>query len=116
MAHLRDLVVDNHLPDYDISMDAGQVTFHRREGRPQELVKPPAPIPTVTAVEPEPKKRGIMISSSAIERLYELAPGWDKYALEQMYISWAEDKEPAHNEDARFFGWVKSYTKGKASP
>ena len=43
-----------------------------------------------------------MVSSAAIERLYEFAPGWDKYALENMYIAWAKDKEPARNEDARF--------------
>ena len=61
-------------------------------------------------------ERRIMILSKAIEQLYESAPGWDKYALEQLYVAWAKDKEPAHNEDARFIGWVKTYTKGKPSP
>jgi hypothetical protein len=116
VAHLRDLVGSNHLPDYGVTMEAGQVIFHRRDGKPPEFTKPPAPVPVVTAVEPEPQKRGIFLSSSAVERLYELAPGWDKYMLEKMYCAWAADKERAHNEDARFFGWVRSYTKGKAAP
>ena len=116
MAHLRDLVTSNHLPDYDVAMEAGQMVFHRREGKPREFTKPPAPVPVVTAVEAGPQRRGIFLSSAAIERLVDLAPGWDKYMLERMYSEWASAKERAHNEDARFFGWVKSYTKGKASP
>ena len=116
VAHLRELVASNPLPDYGVSMDVGQVVFHRREGKPPELVKPPAPAPVVTAVEAEPRKRGILISSSAMERLPEIAPGWDKYMLERLYCEWAADKETAHSEDARFFGWVKSYTKSKAAP
>jgi hypothetical protein len=39
-----------------------------------------------------------------------------KHMLEAMYIAWAKAKDPAHNEDARFLTWVKSYTKGKPSP
>ena len=116
VAHLRELVASNPLPDYHVSLEAGQVVFHRREGKPTELVKPPAPVPVVTAVEPEPKKRGIFISSSAFEHLYDIAPGWDKYMLERQYCEWAANLEPAHNEDARFFKWVSSYTKGKACP
>jgi hypothetical protein len=116
VAHLRELVASNPLPDYGVTMDAGQVVFHRREGKPPELVKPPAPVPVAMAVEPEAKKPGIFISSSALERLYEIVPGWDKYMLERLYCEWAADKERARNEDSRFFGWVKSYTKGKASP
>jgi hypothetical protein len=112
---LRELVASDPLPDYGVSMDAGQVLFHRREGKPPELVKPPAPVPVVTAVEPEAKKRGIFISTSAFERLHEIAPGWDKYMLERLYCEWAAGIEPAHNEDSRFFGWVKSYTKNKAA-
>jgi hypothetical protein len=61
-------------------------------------------------------ERRIMISTHAIEQLYEIAPGWDKYMLENLYIAWAKDKEAARNEDARFLGWVKSYTKSKPNP
>ena len=116
VAHLRELVASNTLPDYDVALDLGHVVFHRREGRALQFVKPPAPVPVVTAVAGEPRKRGILVSSSAMERLYDIVPGWDKHMLESMYCAWAADKEPAHNEDARFFGWVKSFTKGKPSP
>ena len=63
-----------------------------------------------------PGERRIMVSSKAIEQLYEFAAGWDKYMLEHAHIEWAKGKEPAHNEDARFLSWVKSYTKEKAEP
>jgi len=115
-AHLRELVTGNSLPDYDIAMDAGQVIFTRRDGRPIELIKPPALIPVPVPVSSEPRQKDIFISSSAIERLYELAPGWDKYMLEKLYCAWAAGKDQAHNEDARFFGWVKSFTRGKPAP
>ena len=52
----------------------------------------------------------------AIDQLYDFAPGWDKYMLVAAYIEWAKDKDAARNEDARFIGWAKSYTKGKAVP
>jgi hypothetical protein len=56
----------------------------------------------------------IFISSDAIERARVVAPGFDVYWLENTYIAWAKNLgEPAHNEDARFLAWVKSFTKGK---
>ena len=45
-----------------------------------------------------------------------MAPRWDKHMLEGLYVEWAKTKDPARNEDARFLGWVRSYTKGKAAP
>jgi hypothetical protein len=56
---------------------------------------------------------------AAVSKLAELvnaaAPlGYDKYWLENQYIAWARNlEEPARNEDARFSGWVRSFTKGK---
>ena len=61
-------------------------------------------------------ERPIMVSSQAMERLYEIAPCWDKHFLENLYIAWAKEKEPARNEDARFLNWVGSYTKSKPAP
>ena len=113
VAHLRNLVRSNHLPDYGVTMEAGQVVFHKRDGNPMEFTKPPAPVPVVTAVEATPQEHRIVISASALERVKEFAPRWDKYMLERLYCAWAATKDRAHNEDARFFGWAKSYTKGK---
>ena len=116
-AHMRSMVQSNHLPDYALTLEEDQVVFWRRgEGananRPSSAALAPVVAPTP---DPSPERR-IMVSSRAIERLYEIAPQWDKYALENLYIAWAKDKEVARNEDARFLSWVGSYTKGKPAP
>ena len=61
-------------------------------------------------------RKQVRISPDAFEHARELAPGWDRYALEGLYIEWAASKDQARSEDARFLGWVKSYTKGKPAP
>jgi len=112
-AHLRELALTNHLPDYALTIEEGKAVFHRREDAPR-AAKPPALLLTPNAASPT--LRPIRVSSAAIERLWNVAPGWDKYMLEQVYIDWAKDKDAARDEDARFLGWVKSYTKGKGDP
>jgi plasmid replication initiation protein len=112
--YLRNLAASNHLPDYAMTIEDKQAVFWRRAGAQQnaavkQTIAPPPP-PAVSS------ERRIMISSKAIERLYEIAPGWDKYMLEHSYIGWAKDKEPARDEDARFLRWVTSFTKGKPAP
>ena len=58
----------------------------------------------------------VRISTAAFDQVHGIAPGWDRYALEQLYIAWAGDKDAARNEDARWVSWVRSYTKGKRAP
>jgi plasmid replication initiation protein len=124
-AHMRSIVQSNHLPDYALTLEQeqDQVVFWRRgEGAGVTRVSPAIAAPVaketnaVAATPAAPPERRILVSSQAIERLYEIVPGWDKYYLEHAYMDWAKDKEPARNEDARFLSWVGSYTKGKASP
>ncbi len=105
-AHLRGLVAGNHLPDYAVTLESEQAVFWRREqpGKMKGRSGSAAQVHTSNQV---------LISSRAIEQLAEVAPRWDKHMLERMYIEWAGSKEPARNEDARFLGWVRSYTKGK---
>ena len=117
--HLRETVEADHLPDYALMLDDELVVFLRREQgsdapKPAAVPAPAAPM-AETAAAPLSERR-ILVSSQAIEKLYETAPGWDKYMLERAYIDWAKDKEPARSEDARFLSWAASYTKGKASP
>jgi plasmid replication initiation protein len=126
--HLRETVEADHLPDYSLTLDDEQVVFLRREegagvDRPTLSVvasKKDGPkgidAPAVAAVSTAQSERRIMVSLQAIERLYDIAPGWDKYMLEHAYMEWAKDKEPARNEDARFLSWVGSFTKGKPAP
>lgn len=113
-AHMRSLVQSNHLPDYAVTLEGDHAVFWRREERNKAPSIPP-PVQTIPASTPCAEKR-IMVSSRAIERLHDMAPRWDKYALEQAYLAWARDKEAARDEDARFLSWVRSYTKGKAAP
>jgi plasmid replication initiation protein len=118
-AHMRSIVQSNHLPDYTLTLEQDQdhVVFWRRgEGASASKSYTSAITPVVASTPIAVPERCIMVSSQAIERLYEIAPQWDKYALENQYIAWAKDKEAARNEDARFLGWVKSYTKGKPAP
>lgn len=123
LAHVREMVRSNHLPDYAMTLEEDQAVFWRRgegapvnkpraeDATPIEVAAPFVAESPVTAPE-----RRIGVSSQAIEQLSETAPGWDKYMLEHAYIAWAKNLEPARNEDARFLGWVKSYTKGKPAP
>ncbi len=110
--YMRHIAAENHLPDYAMTLENEQAVFWRREeGAPAAFRPPP-----VIAAPAAPAERRIMVSSRAIERLYDIAPGWDKYMLENVYKNWAKDKEAARNEDARFLSWVGSYTKGKPEP
>lgn len=138
-SHLRNLVRSNHLPDYAVTIEEGQAIFYRRSGfdvgdgvpSRRRDVSPPRRIDGKTApihdqahsaslenfaAEEMSTPRGVLISTEAFDRARDIAPGWDRYALEQIYIGWASDKDLARNEDARFLGWVKSYTKGKPAP
>ncbi|WP_343231207.1 replication initiator protein A [Rhodomicrobium vannielii] len=121
--HLRETVEADHIPDYALSLDDDVVVFLKRaEGiaanrsishSPTNAYNQANPVPETPVANAE---RRIMLSSRAMERVYEIAPRWDKHMLESMYVTWAKDKDAARDEDARFIGWVKSYTKGKAAP
>jgi plasmid replication initiation protein len=137
-AHLRNLVRSNHLPDYAVTIEDGQAVFYKRVGADARDGKPSsrnAALPSrrhdgkaaggaASSVQSAGKEaveglaarngpRAIRISGDAFEQARDIAPGWDRYALENIYIAWASDKDAARNEDARFLGWVRSYTKGK---
>lgn len=135
-AHLRNLVRSNHLPDYAVTIEEGQAVFYRRPGPDagdslpsgRQAVSPSRRMGGKTArllqqadaARPERHgehlsgaPRSVRISTQAFEQARTIAPGWDRYALEQIYIAWAADKDAARNEDARFLGWVRSYTKGR---
>jgi plasmid replication initiation protein len=116
--HLRETIEADHLPDYALMLDDDLVVFLKREGEGVSACRPKfAATAPLAALTPIPmSERPIMVSSQAMERLYEIAPRWDKHFLENLYIAWAKEKEPARNEDARFLSWVGSYTKGKPAP
>lgn len=109
--HLRETIEADHIPDYRLELEDDFVMVYRRAAERQP-VKPVAAIAAPQSPATGPQK--IIISSDAIAQAREVAPGADVYWLEATYIRWAENLgEPAHNEDARFLAWVKSFTKGK---
>ena len=119
-AHLRSAAKSNHLPEYDLMLDGANVVFRRRpEPRPgakrADKASEGAPGRTIAAYHRESSAKDpvIRISLQAMEELADVAPGWDRYAFEAMYLAWARDKEGARNEDARFLAWARSFTKGR---
>ncbi len=115
--HMRETVAGDRLPEYCVELDGDLVVFSRRgEGAGANAPSPAALAPVMAASAVSSPEKNIMVSSRAIEQLYEFAPGWDKYMLEKLYIAWAKDKEAARNEDARFLGWARSFTKDKPTP
>ena len=93
-----------------MTIESDQAVFWRRADKPLRVVAVAAPTTATVG------NRRIRISTDAFERLFDVAPRWDKHMLESLYIEWARDKDAARSEDARFIGWVKSYTKGKPAP
>ena len=117
--HMRETVAGDRLPEYRVELDGDLVVFSRRagEGVNANVPSPWAAPPVEASASAIATEQRIKVSSEALEQVREIAPRWDKYYLENLYIAWAKNLEvPAHNEDARFLGWVKSYTKSKPAP
>lgn len=130
-AYLRKLVASNHLPDYAVTIESGQAVFYKRADcrdmvvapSRRHVVEPSGRQDVLTAARHDDSgkrlgeilagDRAIRVSLDALDRVRDVAPRWDRYALEQKYIAWAADKEAARSEDARFLKWAANYTKGK---
>lgn len=52
------------------------------------------------------------VSEDALNRVREVAPGWDRQMLLQRFTDWPPS-QTARNMDAAFLGWAKKYTGGK---
>ena len=112
--HLRETIEADHIPDYRLEIEDDFVMVYRRAAE----AEPASTLPAAAGAEARPPGQGasqkIFISVDAIEQARAIAPGFDVYWLENTYKEWAKSLgEPARNEDARFLGWVKSFTKGK---
>ena len=111
--HMRETAAADRLPEYRVELNDDLVVFSRRAGEGANASLTPAGGDPAPQPQETTRERPILVSEEAIERLPEIAPRWDKYFLKHAYIDWAKDKEPAHNEDARFLRWAASFTKGK---
>ena len=139
--HLRGLAASNDFPDFEVKLSGDNVIFTRRDWRHDMFnsgaaLPSPSPAPRSIAIgqqAPSPdisvdqalasyasafaaKQPKISLSWKVMEEVSNIAPRWDKDALEKMYIAWAGGKDPALNEDARFLSFVKKVTNGKPPP
>ncbi len=115
--YLRNVAAENHLPDYTMTLENGQAVFWRREADTEKQGKlallSPAPPAVAEAASVENGVRRIAISPEALERVREVAPGWDKYFLEAAYTEFFKEKDAAKNEDARFLAWAPRFVKDR---
>lgn len=89
---IRDMIKANHLPDYEISEEPGDlIRFTRRV-----LLIDTGDLPS--------------LRPDTIERARELAPNWDVYALEAQWRGlWARTgRAHLRSPDGAFLGWLKA--------
>jgi len=94
--NLRQIIEDDHTPDYRIELtDTDQVIF-----RPRKALK-------------NPDASLLLISAGAEEKARTIAreKGWDYYALEQEWRDFARSKEPPRDPDSAFLGFCKKKEK-----
>lgn len=73
-------------------------------GRTVDKRDRPAPIP--------PK----FVSEDAMDKVLEIAPGWDRQALYRKWLDWnGGTLDGVKRPDKAFLSWVASYTKGEAA-
>jgi len=94
--NLRQIIEDDHTPDYRIELtDTDQVIF-----RPRKALK-------------NPDASLLLISAGAEEKARTIAreKGWDYYALEQEWRDFARSKEQPRDPDSAFLGFCKKKEK-----
>jgi len=89
---LRDMIAAQHLPDYLM------------EEQPGDLIRVTPRAQMIEAPTPPPR-----LSPAALEAARGMMPGWDVYALEADWRAvWARSGAPKlRSPDAAFLGWVK---------
>jgi len=87
---IRDMIAADHLPDYEMFEEPGDIIRFCRRGQVVDGPDRPA------------------LSPTALEQARALAPGWDVYALEADWHSfWASTGRPAlRSPDKAFLGYV----------
>jgi plasmid replication initiation protein len=90
---IRDMIAANHLPDYEMSEEEGDIIRFTSRARVLDSEGP--------QLRP--------LKSAALERARDMAPGWDVYALEADWRAyWAASGKPKlHSAEQAFLGFVK---------
>ncbi len=88
---LRDMIAADHLPDYEMAEEEGDLIRFTLRGGVVETGAPP------------------IVSAEALEHARRLAPGWDIHALEAEWRGvWDRTgRARLRSPDAAFLGWVK---------
>lgn len=103
-AALRRMIAGDHLPDYSLAEEPGDILAVTRRRPVAEAVTEDLPARAGTPPRPSPE---------ALERARALIPGADVYLLEADWqLFWADTgRKPLSSPDAAFLGWV-----GKRKP
>jgi len=90
-AALRRMIVDDNLPDYEMSEDAGDVMVITRK----RLIEDDIALPRFDA--------------QVMEQARDMAPGWDIYALEAEWRGFwvASGRQKLARPDKAFLGWLR---------
>jgi len=93
---LRDMIAADHLPDYHLAEEPGDIIVVRRR---DVVVVPGQPVPA-----------GPALKAATIGKARAMMPGWDVYALEADWRDmWHRSGRPRlRSPDAAFLGWLKS--------
>ena len=91
---IRDMVAEDHLPDYSLAEEAGDIICVRRRD---------------VVVLLSERQGGPVLKATTIETARTMMPGWDIYALEADWRAlWHRSGRPAlRSPDAAFIGWLK---------
>jgi plasmid replication initiation protein len=88
---LRDMIAKDHLPEYHLQEEAGDMLLVTRR---DQLILP---------------AEGPILKAATLEKARALMPGWDIYALEADWRDvWHRSGRPSlRSPDAAFLGWLK---------
>jgi plasmid replication initiation protein len=97
---IRDMIATDHLPDYHLAEEPGDILRVARRA--------------VVAEDLRPGSGGPALKPATIEAARALTPGWDIYALQADWRAmWDRSGRPAlRAPDAAFLGWLKKRLAG----
>lgn len=99
---IKQLVKDDHLPDYHVTLDGDIIMFRNRRTMPG-TTKDSRSLFDYPQLDPDIYNEARLV-----------APGWDVYVLEQEWREWMSD--PPRHPDAAFLGFCKKWYEKRGTP
>lgn len=103
----------SHMPDYAVRVGEDDIVeFQKRKAVVEGLSPSPAPAPALAA------PGFIRLKAETYEEAREVAPGWDKYHLENEWRSWMSDGglETPRDPDKAFLGFCRKFFERNGRP